>query len=515
VTPNLKRAVVCPSIVLLLLLLVPASAQRKNDIVTVPFSPAPYKVGERLTFNVSFSNFISAAHVELRVVARGTFFGRDAIQLRGHVETTGFVNAALFAINNDYITYIDPETGLPFRSQQILRETSRTSDTSRDFNQPSGVATIPSKQRGEFPGTYDFVSAIYRLRALPLSEGSSYSFAVKGENQDYEAELRATGRQTIKTNVGSFNTIVTQVRVRNDSKANGYNIRIYFSDDERHVPVLVTAKLSAGEIRAELAGAEFVTPPVPKPSASPSPATQPARELPLTSVPAATAAGLEGLPFNVGEQLNYQIYLANVPQVAGTASFQVRARSRYYEHDGLLLVVRAQTTNAIQRMFFANDLISSYVDPKTLLPFRTEMDLVEGRRRLNQILTINQDYGSATTEMGEKIDIPVGTHDFVSFFYTMRTFNLTPPKRNAVSLLVNNEPKTLFITALKRERITLGSQEISAIQVSLTTDDPQSDKFQFKAWISDDSRRLPLRFSAITAIGQVRADLAIVPLVQQ
>ncbi len=40
-------------------------------------------------------------------------------------------------------------------------------------------------------------------------------------------------------------------------------------------------------------------------------------------------------------------------------------------------------------------------------------------------LTINQDYGAATTESGERIEIPVGTHDYLSFFYMVRTFNLT------------------------------------------------------------------------------------------
>ena len=87
----------------------------------------------------------------------------------------------------------------------------------------------------------------------------------------------------------------------------------------------------------------------------------------------------------------------------------------------------------------------------------------------------------------------MGTHDYLSFFYLARTFNITPPRRNAVSILINNKPTTLFITSLKREMIQLGSQSIPAIQVSLTTDDPQPDKFQLRAWISDDKRRLPLR----------------------
>jgi hypothetical protein len=514
VTQRLRLAV-CSSIVLLIGLLVPISAQRPNEIVTIPFSPAPYRVGERLTYNVSFSNFISAAHVELRVVSRGTFFGREGIQLRGHVKTTGVVNVALMALNNDYVTFVDPQTGQPYRSQQTVREATRTLDSARDFNQPAGHAAIPSKQReGEFPGTYDFVSILYRLRALPLAQGASYYFVVRGDNKDYQTELKVVGHQTLKTNVGSFNTIVSQIKVKNDSQVDDYNLRLYFSDDERHVPVLITAKLRTGEIRAELAGSEFVQP-VAQPTPTPTPPIAVGPRTPLSVAPPTTSNELDGLPFKVGEQLNYQIFLSTIQEAAGTATFHVRGRSRYFDRDGLLLSLRAQTTNAAQRLFIANDQITSYVDIRALLPYRVEMNLNEGRRRLNQTLTINQDYGSATTQDGQKIEIPVGTHEFVSFFYALRTFNLTPQRRNAISLLVNNQPKTLFITAVQREVIQLGGQGIPAIQVSLTTDDPQPDKYQLRGWISDDGRRLPLRLTANTEIGPLRADLAIIPLTYQ
>ena len=132
----MKLAVVC-NLIFMVLAIVGPSAQSKSDSVSLPFSPATYRPGERLTYNVSFSNFISAAHVELQVGARGVFFGREGIQLRAHVETTGVVNAALFAINNDYVTYVDPATGLPFHSQQVVREATRTSNTERAFNDPA------------------------------------------------------------------------------------------------------------------------------------------------------------------------------------------------------------------------------------------------------------------------------------------------------------------------------------------------------------------------------------------
>lgn len=267
-TQRLKFPTACLLLVLGAFVL-SSSAQETGDLTSQPFSPAPYRVGERLTYNVSFSNFISAAHVELLVAARGPFFGREGIQLKGHVETNGVVNAALFAINNDYITYVDPATGLPYHGQQTIRETARTTETSAEFNQPAGTAAIPDKRSASVPGTYDFLSAIYRLRALSLADGATYSLAVHDENQNYQIEVKVSGREVIKTNVGTFNTVAAQVRVRSGS--GGYSLKAHFSDDQRHVPVLIVTRLSAGEVRAELAGSGFVPTPTPPPVSAPTP----------------------------------------------------------------------------------------------------------------------------------------------------------------------------------------------------------------------------------------------------
>ncbi len=510
----MKPAVIFSLPILLLALIFPAFAQGNGGVASNPLSAITYRVGERLTYNVSFSSFPSVAHIELEVVSRGIYFGRDGLQLRGHVETTGVVNVALFAINNDYITYVDPETGLPFHSEELVHQGSRSIDNSQDFNQPAGAIANPAEQNS-VPGTYDFLSAFYRLRGLPLADGATYDFSVRDGTDEYKAELKITGRQPIKTNVGSYDTIVSQVRVANNSRANGYRIKIYFSDDDRHVPVLVTARVSAGEVRAELAGSEFVTP-QPTPSTTPAPA-RPAAPSPTPVVTATPHANddAQGWPFKVGEQLNYQVFVAGSSAPVASANFQVHAHSRYFDRDGLLFAVKAQTAGAAQRLFIANDQINSYVEPKTLLPFRTELNLVEGKRRLNQTLSINQDYGTATTARGEKIDIPVGTHDYLSFFYAVRTFNLNPPKRNAISILVESKPKTLFITSLKRETIEVGAQKIPAIAISLTTDDPQADKYQLRMWVTDDKRRLPIRITGTTELGPFRADLVIIPATPQ
>lgn len=514
---HLKRYLISIACFLMSLALAsPLLAQGTEETASSPFSKAPYQVGELLTYNVTFSNFVDAAHVKVLVAERGTFFSRDGLQLRAHIETTGVVNAALYSINNDYTSYIDPMSGLPFRTQQVIREGGRTSDTSSDFNQPVGTTAIPPRLRaGEFPGTYDLLSAIYRMRALPLAYGTKYYFNLRSDLDQYNAELKVTGRELVKTNVGSFNTIVTQVRVPNDSEANDYRIRIYFSEDERHVPVLITARHRAGDIRAELAGSEFVTTAQPTtPTSTPPPAPTTPRATPTGEPVSGTPLPPE-LPFKAGEQLNFTVFLGASTQAVGTASFQVRARTKYFNRDGLLLAAKAQTSPTASRIFFANDQINSYVDPNTLLPFRTELNLQEGRNRTNQTFTIDQDRGSAVTNDGVTIEITVGTHDFVSVFYALRSFNLAPPKRNAVTILVNKRPRTLFITSLKRETIQLGGQQIPAVQLSLTTDDPEPDKYALRLWVSEDRRRLPLRITATTQLGPVRADLAIIPVTRQ
>ena len=503
-----------------------AYGQQKREVSEAPFNADAYRVGERLTYNVSYSRFVSAAHVELLVASRGKFFNRDGIELRAHVETTGVVNVALYAINNDYTAYVDPQTGLPFRVQQVVREAGRTIEAAADYNQPAGAAAIPPKlATGEFPGTYDLLSALYRVRAMPLGNGGSYSINVRNEGEEYTAEIRVTGLQTMKTNVGSFNTIATRINLK---RGHDYNIRAYFSDDERHVPVLITAKVESAEVRAELAGSEFVAPEKATPakpavtpgliaqdSRSPTPSVNSVTEDPNSSATTPTTLAGLNLPFKIGEQLNYRVYLGNTAQPVGSITFTVRARGRFFNRDGLFLSATAQTTALGAQAFFVNDQVNSYVDPETLLPFRTELNFVEGKFRKTKVYTLDQNRGSAITDQRDRIEIPVGTHDLLSTFYAIRTFDLSRLKQNAISILATDSPRTLVVKSMQRETIEMNGQALPAILLTLTTDDPQSDKMQLRMWVGDDSRHLPLRIAALTALGTVHADLVIIPVSSQ
>lgn len=507
----------------------PAPAQtRAADVSASPFSAAPYRVGEQLTYNVAFSNFPTAAHIELRVTGRGQFYGREGVELHAHVETTGIVYAALYALNNTYTTYVDPSTGLPYRARQSVQEGARVEDVTHDFNAAAGASAIPPAQTVTAPGgAFDFVSALQRIRALPLAQGATYTLSVRNGAALYNAEVRVTGREMVKTNVGSTNAVIAQVRVRGNSAADDYRVHVYFTDDERHVPVLITARHPVGEIRAELASAEILTETQPGgPGAALLAPTQPGAVLPPGVPPgpsavnppagAAAPAGaavkpLPNLPFEPGEQLNFNFFLGANQQPVGTASFQVRARANYYNRDGLLLTAVLQTAGAGATLFPVADQINSYVDAAAIVPFRTELSLQEGARRARWIVSSDQNGGIALFDDGTRVDIPVGTHDLLSVFYAMRSFDLTPGKRNAVSLIVNKRPRQLSVVPLRRSMLMLGAQKINAVEVALSIDDPKTSILNLRVWVSTDRRALPLRITADTPLGPVRADLAIIP----
>ena len=494
----------------LLLVVGGVCAQEKAEVTSAPFDAAAYRVGERLTYNVSFAQFISAGHIELYVAGRGRYFDRDGIQLQAHVETSGVVNVALLSLNNDYTTYVDATTGLPYRGQQVVREAGRTTEASSEYNQPAGTDAIPPKlHSGEFPGTFDLLSSIYRLRAMPLTVGSSHSFTVRTESQDYQADVRVVGHTMIKTNVGSFNALVAKVRM---SGSPIYNIVVYLSDDEWHVPVLVTGRHDDGEIRAELAASELVAPAVATVTPTPAPvAPNPNTSRVVGRDPGTSSGPPLNLPFKVGEQLNYQVYLGNDAQPVGSLSFAVTARGRYFNRDGLLFTVTAQTNGAGGRLFFVNDKFLSYVDPETLLPFRTEMNLAEGKWRNTRVYSVDQDRGAVNTDKNQRIEIPVGTHDLISAIYAIRTFDLSPKRQNAISILAISQPRTLLVNSQQRETIQLNGQQIPALLLTLSTDDTEKNRLQIRVWVGDDARHLPLRIAAVTPMGAVKAELMIKP----
>src|SRR5262245_27198706 len=89
---------------------------------------SPLVVGERLVYNVSWSNFPSAARVEMEVAAQGQFYGRESYQLRGRVETLGQVRSLFGDVDNQYTSYVSLGDAVPYLVVSAIHQGQRRSE---------------------------------------------------------------------------------------------------------------------------------------------------------------------------------------------------------------------------------------------------------------------------------------------------------------------------------------------------------------------------------------------------
>ena len=78
------------------------SAQTENTKTTLQVSN--FRIGERLTYNMSFGQFANAGYLETYVVSRGKLAENDAVELRSKVKTNDFVSAAFYLVDESRTT---------------------------------------------------------------------------------------------------------------------------------------------------------------------------------------------------------------------------------------------------------------------------------------------------------------------------------------------------------------------------------------------------------------------------
>lgn len=123
-----------------------------------------------------------------------------------------------------------------------------------------GVARIRDFISGEVAGvpvvagTMDLLSAFYRLRDKPLAPGDRYRMPVIDNGKAYELLVDVLARERRKTLLGpDTQTLIVRPLLLSKGifKRDG-PMRIWLTDDERHLPVQMESRISLGRIHAEL-----------------------------------------------------------------------------------------------------------------------------------------------------------------------------------------------------------------------------------------------------------------------
>src|SRR5690348_9231501 len=90
------------TIVFLLTCATVAYAQETSKVIT---TPSGIRIGERLTYNISFQRYNDVGYFETFAVSRGKLGDADAVELRMKLKTSGLLSAAFYQIDEARTTF--------------------------------------------------------------------------------------------------------------------------------------------------------------------------------------------------------------------------------------------------------------------------------------------------------------------------------------------------------------------------------------------------------------------------
>ncbi|MBK8466959.1 MAG: DUF3108 domain-containing protein [Chloracidobacterium sp.] len=471
-----------------------AAAQGTAD--SVVSSRSRFRVGERLTYNVSVGKFTSGAYVEMAVVSHGNLSGTQVVELRSTLKTLGVVSAAFYQFDEKRTVYAAVDTGLPVYISKTTNFGVEPKETVDNFLKAPTTS-------------FDMLSMIYKIRE---SRGVG-SFPLLENGQRYTVTFRSTISEKVKAEAGEFVTLVSEVQSDYLAAIGIKDLKINFTADQDSIPVLIRFKTAKGIVNASIAAIQ-----IPKPTAAPTPETPKTPSPAVTPPPKPTPPPyienqpiLPELGFALGETLNYDV--SESGKKIAVITLSAKERKLFNNEDSLLLTATVTGTEQGNTMFGLGDSIQVQVDPDTLAPRWVEARFSRDLKWLNKIAVFDPRTGNISVGKEISVDAPVGTHSLLSLIYAMRSFNLKPSKDpknpvndTRVAVFWETEPNVFILVPSNPEEITLGGEKILAQMISITTGNETFDKRSPKIWL-DSNERIPLRF----VFGNFQADLVLPP----
>lgn len=102
----------------------------------------------------------------------------------------------------------------------------------------------------------DPISVIYYLRALDLTPGKSHELTVVADGKLYTVHARVRRRETLQTPAGRFATVLVEPEMISGGVAREERMFIWYSDDDRRLPVRIRTEIKVGAITATLRGVQ-------------------------------------------------------------------------------------------------------------------------------------------------------------------------------------------------------------------------------------------------------------------
>lgn len=230
-------------------------------IPTLQPPPAGYVFPARqtLTYTVDWRVFTAGTAV-FQLEQQGT-----QMKIAATADTVGGVTM-LFPVVDRFQSGFDTKTGCSTGFSKQLQEGRRkvSSDLSFDYTHGKQNQTEKNLVKGtqktltaSIPACVtDSLSAIFYAASQPMTVGQKFGFPLADAMRTVTVTMKVEAKEEIKTPAGTFQTIRVQPTADEGIVRNRGNIWIWYTDDARHIPVQIRARLFWGTITFHLQSME-------------------------------------------------------------------------------------------------------------------------------------------------------------------------------------------------------------------------------------------------------------------
>ena len=211
-------------------------------------------VGERLNYDVSWADFITAGELTLETRERRSVDGVDAFHVSAQAQSVGLVSAVALKVNDVYESFLNASTLMPFRAQKSTRHGKKQDQGSVRLDQQKRTAQLDDGRTIEIPAdTYDIAGLLFAIRGLDLTIGRARTFNILEDGKLYKISVTPEAREKVTTRAGSFETVrIATKSLSGGRDSNLYNLKMFLTADARRLPVMITAEPSWGSVRVQV-----------------------------------------------------------------------------------------------------------------------------------------------------------------------------------------------------------------------------------------------------------------------
>ena len=232
-----------------------SAAQSGTDLAQAPpppvpaFTPVPFAVGERLTYDVKFGA-IKVGRGSMEVLDTVTLRGRPAWHTRFRVRG----GIPFYRVDDVLESWIDRADFNSLRFVQDFEEGGRSREIRYEIFPERAV--YRENDKAEQPSVADPLddgSFLYFVRTIPLDVGQTYEFHRYFRPDRNPVVVKVIGRETITVPAGTFRTIVLQPIIKSKGifSENG-QARIWLSDDAARIMVQMKSRTKIGSLNLYL-----------------------------------------------------------------------------------------------------------------------------------------------------------------------------------------------------------------------------------------------------------------------